>query len=137
MTPLVLRCFAPTGSPFGALPFVDATVCRILSPEFESKSPGPYGLSHRRLPRDVGATLIRQRDDGGFGIVCSPSLAGTQRDDAESDRHRRDPPAKRAVVLVPDAASGVADEAARAALKQVFSKLGGSRQSALAALVLR
>jgi DNA-binding CsgD family transcriptional regulator/PAS domain-containing protein len=49
---------------------------------------------------DIGAILIWQRDDGGFGTIVSPSLAEAQRDYAENGWYLRDLPAQRAVERV-------------------------------------
>lgn len=46
---------------------------------------------------DIGAILIWQRDDGGFGTIVSPTLIAAQRDYEENGWHRRDLCAQRAV----------------------------------------
>jgi DNA-binding CsgD family transcriptional regulator/PAS domain-containing protein len=46
---------------------------------------------------DVGAVLIWQRDDGGFGTIATPSIAEAQRDYHENGWFKRDLPAIRAV----------------------------------------
>lgn len=46
---------------------------------------------------DVGAILIWQRDDGGFGTIVSPSLIQAQRDYEENEWYRHDLPAQRLV----------------------------------------
>lgn len=46
---------------------------------------------------DVGAILIWQRDDGGFGTIVSPTLVAAQRDYDENQWNHRDLPAIRAV----------------------------------------
>lgn len=69
---------------------------------------------------DVGAVMLWQRDDGGFGVIASPSLAMAQRDYQENGWFQRDLPAIRAVEkslwLLKDAVSDrhvVSDEEVR------------------------